>query len=241
MNEKRTGEVHTPLICRLLTDLALAALAAGLFFALCAADSAASAPGRGRLAAASVNAAVYRGQSRGRAALLCTVGWNAASMETILQTLDESGARITFAVTARWAEQNPRLLEKIGAGGHEIAVMADAYGSVETEAELQRAVGAIEAACGARPTLFYCGDEYTPAKRRAAKALGLIPVVGTLDLICIRGSAEDIFRRAAGNTKAGDIAVCTPTAAFSDALPRILEYYSGMGLTAATVSGTIYD
>ena len=39
----------------------------------------------------------------------------------------------------------------------------------------------------------------------------------------------------------GDILLAEPTAAFSKALPYILDYISGKGLTAGSVSGTIYD
>ena len=48
-------------------------------------------------------------------------------------------------------------------------------------------------------------------------------------------------KRTEGNTNGGDILLAEPTAAFSKALPYILDYISGKGLTAGSVSGTIYD
>lgn len=95
---------------------------------------------------------------------------------------------------------------------------------------------------GGRPDGFInCGSRASGVSNRAAGRLGLTTVLCTLDLVCTKGSAEDIFKRTEGNTNGGDILLAEPTAAFSKALPYILDYISGKGLTAGSVSGTIYD
>ena len=56
-----------------------------------------------------------------------------------------------------------------------------------------------------------------------------------------KATAKQIAESAAGSACGGSIVLCDPTAALAEALPSILEYYSAMGLTTSTVSGTIYD
>ena len=59
----------------------------------------------------------------GHVAISCNVdlGWESEYIEKILKVLDEKNAKITFAVTGRWAEENPEFLLKIQKKGHEIA------------------------------------------------------------------------------------------------------------------------
>ena len=109
--------------------------------------------------------------------------------------------------------------------------------------DIQKSLDCIESVLGAAavPTVYYCGSRASGVSNRAAGRLGLTTVLCTLDLVCTKGSAEDIFKRTEGNTNGGDILLAEPTAAFSKALPYILDYISGKGLTAGSVSGTIYD
>lgn len=59
----------------------------------------------------------------GHVAISCNVdlGWESEYIEKILKVLDEKNAKITFAVTGRWAEENPEFLLEIQKKGHEIA------------------------------------------------------------------------------------------------------------------------
>lgn len=218
------------------TDLLLAAIAAGLFLAL-------EASGRTALAASAGLGTVYRGKSESRAALVCVVSWNASACGAILDTLREHGAGMTFAVSAEFAAENPLLLQRMRAEGHEIALSCGNETENDLGAaaeELSRAARLVERACGARPGAFVCTGGTESAACRAARGLGLTVVAGSRDLVCLRGTAEAVAARAK-LVRGGDIALCAPTAAFSEGLPGILEYYSRMGLTAAPLSGTIYD
>ncbi len=220
------------------TDLLLAAIAAGLFLAL-------NASGRKALAvSAGVGfGTVYRGSSENGAALVCVVSWDASACGAILDTLRENGAAMTFAVSAGFAEKNPELLQRICAEGHEIALCCgtgEQKGPEAVKKELSRAALLVEKSCGVRPAAFILGGDTDRAACRAARDLGLALVAGSRDLVCLRGTADDIAARAK-LVRGGDIALCAPTASFSAALPAILEYYSLMGLTAAPLSGTIYN
>lgn len=59
----------------------------------------------------------------GHVAISCNVdlGWESEYIEKILKVLDEKNAKITFAVTGRWAEENHEFLLEIQKKGHEIA------------------------------------------------------------------------------------------------------------------------
>lgn len=226
-----------PGVRTLTADLLLAAIVVGLFVSL-------SVLGGGMKAlpaSASVfrRGAVYKGTERKKVALCCTAGWNASAIEKMLDTLEKNGVKITFAIGPDTAGNAPETVQKIVRAGHEIAVLAgENTKNVKTEAE--KTLRMLENLGAPRPKLLVFTGDNTAAGRAAAE-LRLTAVAGTKEFITLRGSAEQIARRAAGNTSGGDIVFCAPTAAFAEALPSILEYYSAMGLTTSTVSGTIYD
>lgn len=225
------------LLTALITDLALAAIVAGLFLSL-------EFLGSGRAAklipASAPACAVYKGR-KGCVAIVCTAGWNAASITDMLDCLDENGVKITFALSLSAMREDPELAARIHEKGHELAVLAEnASDPRRVKAGAQRTAELMEERLGVRPKLIVIAGDNAAAERAAAQ-LRMTAVAGTLDLVCVRGSADEIARRARGNTNGGDIVFCAPTAAFAEALPRILEYYSSMGLTCSTVSGTIYD
>ena len=201
----------------------LAAIITGLFVFL--------GRGGGDVRAVAASGAVYRG--REGVALVCRMSWSAASLDKILRALDERGARMTFAVSAEWVGENPIQLLSMVRAGHEIAALAVGEGSIEP------AVRSIEAITGRTPRI--CIIDREGRARSEAAQLGLTAVIGSMDLVTTRGDARDILRRAAGNAKGGDVILADPTAAFSDALGNILDYFSSSGLTGTTVSGTIYD
>ena len=224
----------------------LFAIALGLFLALGlrgeGESSAASAAPLGFTEGLRVNTAVYRGKKGTKAALLIAAGWDASAIENIAETLEKANARATFALSLEAVSARPLLASRLAGAGHEIAISAQGAEDKQFDelmAELSEAVRLIEAAAGERPKLLYAGR--SDSLTRAARRLELTAVKGSIDLICERGASPDILSRAKGNISGGDIVVCAPTAAFSEALSDILEYFSFSGLTAATVSGTIYD
>ena len=225
----------------------LFAIALGLFLSLGLRDggaaSAASAAPLGFTEGLRVNTAVYKGKKGAKTALLIAAGWEASALENIAETLEKSNCRATVALSLEAMAAKPELVSRLVRAGHEVAVSAGLGAEdkpfAELMAELSEAVRIIEASAGRRPTLLYAGrSDQLP---RAARRLELTAVRGSIDLICERGGANEILSRARGNISGGDIVVCAPTAAFSEVLSDILEYFLISGLTAATVSGTIYD
>lgn len=224
----------------------LLAIALGLFLALGLREGGSAPVNAGPPAipeGLSVSTAVYRGRRGSDAALLIAASWDASALDGILRTLERAKSKVTFAVNADFALEDPRTLMDIAAAGHEIAVCAEAgyeeKSAAELKAELERAADLTEGVLGRRPELVYAG--MSDKLCRAARAAGLSAVRGSIDLICERGTPAELLARARGNISGGDIVICAPTAAFEAALADILNYFSSVGLTAATVSGIIYD
>lgn len=188
---------------------------------------------------------IYKGNRKDRVALQCAVSWDAAALEPILDTLAEKNVKITFTVSGEWAQRNRSILKRMADEGHEIATMGfspEKSGSLNfIKNDIKKSLDLIKEITGLSPELYYCGTRNTKKAARAAESLGLKCVMCTVDLVCSKGSASDILQRISGNTNGGDIVLVSPTAAFSESLSDILDYFASAGLTASTISGTIYS
>ena len=188
---------------------------------------------------------IYRGREGKRIALQCAVSWNAAAMDEILDELDSRGVRITFAVSGRWAEENPGLLERMAESGHEIATMGydPAFDGRRAEVleDVERSLGIIEGITGKRPELYYCGSRMADVSAGAGKRLGLTTVLCTIDLDCANGTAFEIERRMSQNVKGGYIVAAEPTRQFAEALPFLIETTKNMGFDIAQTHKMLYN
>lgn len=189
-----------------------------------------------------VMAPVYRGSGKGTA-LLCTVDWEAAALPAILDTLAAQDACITFAVSGRYARENPDMLRRMAEDGHEIATMGDdpamdgTLGAVV--ADVRASAEAIAAVTGRQPALYYSGGRNVNVSARAAKKLGLTQVICTADLLCAKGNGADIAERASEAAIQGSILLVQPTAAFHQSLQALLAQLQTKGSYAATVGGVM--
>ncbi|MEG1547201.1 MAG: polysaccharide deacetylase family protein [Clostridia bacterium] len=190
-------------------------------------------------------APVYRGQAEDKAALQFEVSWNAAAIEPILDTLKETGNHVTFAVSGQWAQANPALLVRMASQGHEIATMGydvafDGRLSAVTE-DVQRSMKIIEQLCGCPVRLYYSGDRDVAVSARAAKKAGLTQVLCTVDLMCARGSAEDIILRVSTDPIKGSIILAQPTANAAAALGGIIAALDEKGLEVVRTSDVLQN
>lgn len=230
------GTMKTRKRSGMLVNLLLILLIAALYFATSKPDAAAA-------MAQLYYAPNYRGHMEGAVALQFPVSWNAAALDSILDTLSAHGAKATFAVSGAWAENNPALLLRMAADGHEIATMGDDPSFDGKLSLVQEDIAAsltkIETECGVRPVLYYSGGRNVTVSARAAKKLGLTHVLCTLDLRCAGGSAEEIVQRGLNDPIEGSIILMQPTAAASDALAGLLNGFKGKGLNAVRVSDVL--
>lgn len=186
---------------------------------------------------------VYRGRTEGKIALQFAVSWNAQAMGDILDTLKANSARVTFAVSGLWAEENPELLKRICDEGHELATMGydpslDGRLSWVTE-DIRRSLEAIETLSGATVKLYYSGSRRLAVSSVAAQSLSLTHVLCTADLLCARGTAEDIIARALQNPIDGSILLMQPTAAAAEALPGLIAALQEKGIRVAATADVL--
>jgi peptidoglycan/xylan/chitin deacetylase (PgdA/CDA1 family) len=106
----------------------------------------------------------------------------------ILATLAEHGAKATFFVVGRKAEQHPEMVRAILDAGHGIGLHSYAHDRLfalrrekRVRADLERGIAVLEALTGTRPTLFRPPIGHTnPIIARVADALDLTMVGWTI-------------------------------------------------------------
>lgn len=194
----------------------------------------------------SVNASgfpVYYGYGDKCVAFECAVTWDASALPDILDVLKQHNVCITFAVSGKWAENNPDLLREIKSLGHEIATMGyapDEDGTIDfVKRDVIKSCDIIYKETGSLPLLYYYGDRTTSVSTVVASKCDLIPIKCTLDILCANGDCDDIIERICANTNVGNILLVTPTNAFLNALPDVLSFFENQGLTVSTVSNIL--
>ncbi|HWS29151.1 MAG TPA: polysaccharide deacetylase family protein [Clostridia bacterium] len=186
---------------------------------------------------------VYRGQAEGKIAVEFAVSWNAQALTDILDTLKENDTCVTFAVSGEWAEGNPELLKRMYEDGHELATMGydpnkDGRLSWVTE-DVRRSLEAIESGSGATVRVYYSGNRNIAVSSGAASALSLTQVICTSDLLCARGTAEDILARALQSPIEGSIVLMQPTSEAAKALQGLIDAFQEKGIRLTTVKDVL--
>jgi peptidoglycan-N-acetylglucosamine deacetylase len=106
------------------------------------------------------------------------------STPRILDALDRAGAKATFFVIGKKAEAHPELCRAITERGHALGVHSYAHERLfslrspkHVRRDLERALDAIEAACGERPKLFRAPiGHVSPAMARVVRDLDLMVI-----------------------------------------------------------------
>lgn len=229
--EKRPRGERAPLPANLI----IIAIAAAVYLALVSPVSVMTAAGASNLPK-------YRGTDADSVSLVCAVSWKASAMEDILAALENAGERITFAVTPSLGEARPELLLTIVSRGHELALLAENGGkSAFSVSEMEEAASLFENVTGERPKLFFCASESAERNAKSAKKAGLICVVGTADLNCASGGAEEIEERLSRTVSGGGVYIVSPTRALAEALPELLKIIKNSGLLIVTAHKMLYN
>lgn len=174
---------------------------------------------------------VYRAAKSGEVSIQCLVSWDAEALDGILDKLRESGIRITFAVSADWAESHRDELISMSSFGHETALLDEP--SEET-------VTLIESVTGIRPRIcVFSRDD--PKGYKQAEKLGLTAVRCTVDLDTANGTAEDILERTGRGIGDGSIINVLPTAGFENALVKLTEKIKNIGLDIVPTHKMLYN
>ncbi|HWR19911.1 MAG TPA: polysaccharide deacetylase family protein [Clostridia bacterium] len=193
--------------------------------------------------ALSYGSPVYRGQGDGKIAIEFAVSWNAQALTGILDTLKENDTQVTFAVSGEWAKNNPELLKRMYEDGHELATMGfdpnkDGKLSWVTE-DVRQSLEAIEAGSGATVRLYYSGSRNIAVSAGASETLHLTQVLSTTDLLCAKGTADDILTRALQNPIEGSIVLMQPTSEAAKALQRLIDAFLEKGIRLTPIKDVL--
>lgn len=186
------------------------------------------------------------GTSQKALGLFFNVDWGEKELAEILPILKERGARVTFFVSGRWAEQNPDLLRKMAADGHEIASHGHnlTYGPKELASagklrgDIEQSVNAIQRITNQR-VLYWAPhmSEVSPEIVKTAAALQLRTVLYSIDTIDWREDAtpQSVMGRVQ-KAKAGDLILMHPKPVTLSVLPTLLQSLREKGLQPVTLS-----
>lgn len=195
-----------------------------------------------------INGCVYAGNlDSDCVSLMINVYWGTEYIEPILDILDEKNVKCTFFVGGTWVNDNPELLKKIYAKGHEIA--SHGYSHKEHEklsfeqnlSEMQKTHAIVKKTIGYDITLFAPpGGSYSSLTVEASKSMGYTTIMWTRDTIDWRDqNTQLIYNRAIKEMKGGDLILMHPKEKTVEALPLIIDYALNHQLKIVTVSETI--
>lgn len=186
------------------------------------------------------------GTSQKALGLFFNVDWGEKELAEILPILRERGARVTFFVSGRWAEQNPDLLRRMAADGHEIASHGynltygpkDLANAGKLKGDIERSLTAIQKITNQR-VLYWAPhmSEVSPEIVKTAADLQLRTVLYSIDTIDWREDAtpESVMSKVQ-KAKAGDLILMHPKQVTVNVLPTLLQSLQAKGLQAVTLS-----
>ena len=193
---------------------------------------------------------VYKAtEEKESAALLCNVVWGTEYVGPMLDILDRCGAKATFFLGGQWAEENPDLVQRMTAEGHQIANHGYAHkhhagmSLEENREEIQKAETAIEEITGIKTDLFAPPyGEFDKTTLQVADGMGYTTVMWSVDTIDWRGDGVDaILKRVLEKAGPGDFILMHPTEDTVKALPIIIERLSDTGVGFVTVGELLIE
>jgi peptidoglycan/xylan/chitin deacetylase (PgdA/CDA1 family) len=192
---------------------------------------------------------VVRGDpARPLVALTLDAGAGAAPAVSMLDTLAARQVRLTFFLTGQWSQQNPDLVQRIHAEGHEIANHSFRHPDFRTlsDEEIAEEIYGTEGlilqltSTSTRPWFRFPYGARDARVLDAVNSHGFTSVFWTLDVLDSVGAPKTpqfIYDRVVANLGPGAIILAhVGNPATAAALPGILDYFQQRGLQAVTVS-----
>lgn len=192
--------------------------------------------------------AIYNGNRENRkVSLMFNVYENTEVVNSIIDTLNNFGAKATFFVGGCWADDNTKTLIRILNSGHEIANHGYFHKDhknlnyEKNKEEIYNTHVVVKALCGAEMNLFAPpSGSFSNNTLEVADALGYKVIMWSKDTIDWRDKDENkVIERATKNISNGDLVLMHPKAHTLNALPKILEYYKSVGIKVVTVSDNL--
>lgn len=195
-----------------------------------------------------VNGAYYGGDtSSNKVCLMINVYWGTEYLVDMLKILDEHKTKTTFFVGGSWVAQNPEILKKIKASGHEIASHGYYHKDhakldyARNKEEIEYCHKIVKEYTGIDMNLFAPpSGSYNQTTIKVAESLGYKTIMWSRDTIDWRDKNSNlIYSRAIKDIKGGDLILMHPTEKTRDALNDILTYIEQNNLVATTVSNVL--
>lgn len=183
-----------------------------------------------------------------RIAFTCNVDWGEAIVPAMLDIFAEYDIKITFFVSGKWANNNPRLLRKIFLEGHEIQNhgyghrLCSQISEDEVMEEIKKTEDAIKNFTGVNTEVFAppSGD-YDSKTVEVCRKMGYLLSLWSVDTIDWRaGSTAKVIEERVLNKKLnGAILLMHPKEETVKALPGIIKTIQGRGLEIVTLKELI--
>lgn len=189
------------------------------------------------------------GRDDGKVAITFDCAWGAEDMESILSTLKNHNCNATFFVLGTWAEQNPDIMKKIVADGHEIGNHSynhthyTAMSQNEMLADIDKCNKAIKDTSGISPTLFRApSGDYNNSVIETVHSKNMEYIQWSVDSLDWRGlTCEQMLERIIPKTQSGDILLFhNDTVHTAESLDKILIELEKKGFSFLKVSDLIY-
>lgn len=191
---------------------------------------------------------IYRGNPLNNSvSMMINVYWGTEYLDGMLKVLKEKEVKTTFFVGGTWANDNPEMLKRIIADGHEVGNHGyfhrnhDKLSYEKNLEEIKTCHVTVKSIAGYEMNLFAPpSGAFSEATMRAAKDMGYKTIMWSRDTIDWRDKdAEICYSRATKDIKGGELILMHPTEHTLSALPRIIDYYLAQSLKPTTVSATL--
>ena len=189
--------------------------------------------------ASSASAPVYRWPDEDRVSAVCIVGWDSANVLRVLDELDRSGARVTFAVTGEWAVKNSETAMRIAAEGHGLALLIE-DGAAEAD-DIRARAEAVKSASGEAPLIAVCTKNNADNIKKSCAEAGLTPVVMTATLDPDPEEGEALGSLLAFLRTGGWTLGFYPTEGTVKLLPELIEIIKNMGYGIVPAHKMLYN
>lgn len=193
------------------------------------------------------NSIIRQGNAQKQAVgLLINVDWGTKELGPMLAALKKRGAKATFFVSGRWADDNKQLLKRMADDGHEIATHGYSlqYGpgalarAGKLKADIAKSVAAIQNVTGTK-VAYYAPhmSETDPPIVQAATELKLRTVLYSLDTVDWRESTSgEMILKTVGQAMPGDLILMHPKPNTARVMEGALIGLQGKGLQMMTLS-----
>lgn len=182
---------------------------------------------------------VYRGRDGSGVSLVIAVPWASSAFPELLEKLDETGVKVTFAFTNEVIASSPELVREAALRGHEAALYSES--GAEDKEELERLSKLIREITGAPPGLVLCGSETAGKLAYRASRAGLSVVVGSVDLRPIGDQPSELAGSVRSQAFDGCIFIAEPTRALADELYKIVDFVKNLGADIVPAHKMLYN